>query len=136
MTSYIYLASPYSHLNSLIRQARYELVLDAAARLTKAGKVVFSPIVYCHPMAKEHGLPGDFNFWKNYNETMIKPAEELHVLCMDGLANSKGVAGEYSMALEFGVPTKFINSDTLNFITIGDACSIWGFGNANPDILA
>jgi Domain of unknown function (DUF1937). len=46
----IYLASPYSHPDPLVREARFDAACRAMADLVHAGQIVFSPIVHGHPL--------------------------------------------------------------------------------------
>ena len=76
----IYLASPYTHKDEMVRQTRYRAALRATAYLLTEGKHVFSPIVHCHMVARAYELPGEFFFWQAYNENMIARCDRLTVL--------------------------------------------------------
>jgi hypothetical protein len=52
----IYLASPYSHPDPAVREARFREACRAAAKLMRLGQPAFSPIVHGHPIAV-YGLP-------------------------------------------------------------------------------
>ena len=54
----IYLASPYSHPDFVVRQRRFDADCQATATMVRAGLIVFSPIAYSHPLTR-YGLPGD-----------------------------------------------------------------------------
>ena len=58
----IYLASPYSHPDPLVRHARFEAACQATAGLLRAGRPVFAPIVQGHELVR-YGVPGDWSFW-------------------------------------------------------------------------
>lgn len=92
----IYLASPYTHKDPFVREARYLAAAKVVAQYLKDGKFVYSPIVHCHELAKIVALGMDFEFWKTYNYHMLELASELHVLGIDGWADSDGVSGEIS----------------------------------------
>ena len=96
--SYIYLASPYSNSFPEVCHARYIEAMHATAWLLKRGIWVYSPIVHCHEMAREFGLPTDAKYWEAYNHVMISQARELWVLKIDGWQESKGVAEEIAFA--------------------------------------
>lgn len=102
--SYIYLASPYSHSDSGVVERRFLAACRATAHLLNSGLVVFSPIVHCHPLAKAHGLPGDFKFWRTYNWWMLAPASELKILRLEGWQISEGVTGERDIAKQYNKP--------------------------------
>ena len=96
--SYIYLASPYSHERLEVMEDRYIDTLLSTAIFHQMGFYVFSPIVYCHIMATQYGLPTDNEHWADFNRTMILPASRMFVLMLDGWMESEGVAHEVSSA--------------------------------------
>jgi hypothetical protein len=92
---YIYLASPYSHENPEVVEGRYRDVLRITSELMNKHRLhIFSPIINCHELAKVHTLPGDFAFWKEYNQAILEFADELYVLKLLGWEQSKGIKGE------------------------------------------
>lgn len=111
-----YLAAPYSVINpesalqeTVIKRKRFRDVTRAAGLLmTQYGELVFSPITHCHPIAIEHGLPGDFDYWRKYNEEFIKCASRLIVLTLDGWEESAGVTTEIALAHQFNLPTIYL----------------------------
>ena len=86
----IYLASPYSHPDVTVREARFREACRTAARLMRAGRVVFSPIAHGHPIA-EYGLPTNWRFWERFDRQQLDRCEELVVLMLDGWRESEGV---------------------------------------------
>ena len=94
----IYLASPYSHNNPSVMQARFKMAEKYTALLLQQGRVIFSPIVHCHELAKTYELPTDFAFWANYCLGMLEKADELWVLGLDGWRHSAGVTAEIKFA--------------------------------------
>jgi hypothetical protein len=101
---YVYLASPYSHPDESIMEARFVAAEAATARLLRRSVWVYSPIVHCHELAKKFDLPKDFVFWQEYNFAMIRGAAKLYVLRIDGWEASKGVTAEIAYARELGIP--------------------------------
>jgi len=95
---YLYLASPYSAPDPEIRETRYQLAEHATAILLRVGVAVYSPIVHCHTLAKNHDLPGDFAFWEKYNYRMLSAARKLLVLKLPGWSESIGVRAEIQYA--------------------------------------
>ena len=85
-------------------QKRYEAVEEYTAKLMNEGKVAFSPIVHCHHMSINHDLPKTFDFWENWCIGMLDKATEVHLLCMDGYLDSKGVKSELAYSDELGIP--------------------------------
>lgn len=118
MFSYIYIASPYMHQTPEIRQERYERVRAFTARLMSQGVVAFSPIVHCHPMATEHQLPKDWDFWKHIDEVFLSRASMLCVLLLDGWRESRGVTYEREFAKRLKIPEVLAEPDDalLNFL--------------------
>lgn len=104
----IYLASPYSHPDPLVMQARYEAACKTCAALMKAGTVVFSPVVASHPIVK-HGLPTDWEFWSRFDIAFLQVAEVVAVLTLDGWQQSKGVLAEMKIAKDSNKPVIYIN---------------------------
>ena len=101
--TYVYLASPYSHPNPLVREARYRIARDAVAHLLIRKIWVYSPIVHCHDLTKEYSLPFDATHWREYNEAMLREADELVVLNIPGWRESVGVAAEIAFAKSLGL---------------------------------
>lgn len=104
----IYIASPYSHPDSEVREARYKAAQKKNAEMLNLGLFAYSPIAHAHPIALEHELPTDFDFWREFNFDMITLAEELHVLTLDGWELSKGVKGEIEYAESLGISVVYI----------------------------
>lgn len=103
----IYLSSPYSHPDAVVRERRYCEALCAAHWLMDRKRWVFSPIVHCHPMALM-GLPGDIDYWREYDRTMVERSSLLMVLMTEGWAASVGIGVEMTFADEFHVGVEFM----------------------------
>jgi len=58
----IYLACPYSHPDSNVREYRFKMANRAAAKLMRDGHIVYSPISHTHPIAMEGDLPLDWAY--------------------------------------------------------------------------
>lgn len=100
----IYVASPYSHQNPIVEDHRFEIAQEYVTACFRQHIVAFSPIYYCHPIARKNKLPGDANFWKNFNNTIMRRCDALHVLQLIGWRESKGVQYEMMMAQELSIP--------------------------------
>ena len=103
----IYLASPYSHDNSAVRELRFKLACRAAAQLMQSGFHVFSPIAHAHPIA-EFGLPKGWGFRKKYDREFVDWCNECAVLCIDGWQESTGVQAEIDLFSQQGKPVVYI----------------------------
>lgn len=111
MSLLVYLASPYSHADSDVRQRRYVEVCRAAATLMLAPErpVVFSPIAHSHPVAEHGGLHAtDHQFWMGQCLPMLSRSDELAVLCIDGWRESRGVREEIGYAMDLDIPVRYI----------------------------
>ena len=107
----IYVASPYSHPDSVVREARYREAVEAAGRLMKErpGCAVFSPIAHSHMIAEQTSLPGDFDFWQAQDVGFIDHwATRLAVLTLDGWQESRGVQAEIARAEARGLPVEYL----------------------------
>ena len=90
----IYVASPYSHIDYVVRDLRYQETQSYVAQLFEKKLWAFSPIVHCHALAHAFDLPTDAEYWKEYNLHMLARADELHVLQLTGWKESEGVRNE------------------------------------------
>jgi len=105
----VYLATPYSHPDAEVRQARFVKVSVAAAYFVRKGEFIFSPITHFHPMAKYAELPGEWEFWKTIDETYLQHCKALYVLGADGWQESKGVTAEIEIARNLGIPISVVD---------------------------
>jgi hypothetical protein len=94
----IYLASPYSHPDSGVREQRYYDVCLASKELALKGHPIVSPIAHWHPIAVMYGLPTDAKFWWNLDRDYIDSAREVWVYTIDGWRTSEGVKMETEYA--------------------------------------
>ena len=97
----IYLASPYSHPDPMVREARFDAACRATADSVRAGQVMFSPIVHGHPLVR-FGLPTDWAFWRRFDAEHLRRCDELLVLRIDGWRESEGVQAEMELAAAMG----------------------------------
>jgi hypothetical protein len=105
----IYLATPYSHPEAHVREARFIAAAMMASRLMLAGHYIFSPITHTHPIAVHGSLPTDFAFWKGYDYTLLDRCAELWVVMLPGWEASVGIAGEILYMQEQGKPVKYLD---------------------------
>ena len=107
----IYLASPYSHINRRTQHERYLAVRAVVALLLPRNptRPIFSPIVYAHEMAQEHGMATDARTWQLFNTHLLRKADELWVLTLPGWKESVGVQQELELACAAFIPYKFLD---------------------------
>jgi Domain of unknown function (DUF1937) len=107
----IYLASPYTHDERAVRQARARLAARAAAWVMyRCGDHVYSPIA--HGSALEPHLPTklavDHDFWMRHCLNMLKRCDSLLVYCIEGWKESKGVQMEIEYAKTATIPIQYM----------------------------
>lgn len=105
----IYLASPYSHRNPSIQDARFRQVRIYTAELLRNKIPVFSPIVYGYQFEKDFGFAGDAKTWEHINHKMIEACDAVHVLMLSGWRESLGVAREVQFALNLPRPVHYVS---------------------------
>jgi len=113
----IYLASPYSHPDSVVREKRFHDSCRVATQLLAAGHTVFSPIVHGHSLVG-HGLPTDWSFWERFDRDHLVRCDEVVVLMLDGWRESVGVAAEIRIAGELGKPVRYLAPDGTGLPTL------------------
>jgi hypothetical protein len=101
MTGLWYLACPYSHTEQSVMVQRFDQVNEFAAKLMRAGLMVFSPISHTHPIV-QYGLPEGWDFWEQYDRCIIGHCKGLIVCQFDGWDASVGVQAEIGIAGDLG----------------------------------
>lgn len=108
--SYIYLASPYSSPDNIIRARRWSAALNACAWIADRKEMaVYSPILHWHKVAVKYHLPGHNDYWAKQNEALLIPAAAIWILTIDGWKESAGVAAETALAQELSKPILYLN---------------------------
>lgn len=108
-----YLASPYSHQDLVVRETRANIAEKAAVDLLHFGIYVFAPIPYNHPWEK-YKVPGDWNFWEDFDKTFVSRCDGVIVLTIDGWDRSKGVTAEIEFARENNIPIYYLSLEDLS----------------------
>ena len=106
----IYLASPYSHTDLSVMDARWKQVCGIAGRLMHEGHVVYSPIAHTHQIALQCALPRCWDYWERFDREFIQACEKVVVAMMDGWKESKGVQAEILIAKGLGKPVEYIEA--------------------------
>lgn len=105
---FIYLASPYSHVNPKVRHARYLAVQQTVVECLRYRIWVFSPIVHCHELKLKYLLPPEFSFWMEYDLSILSEAGQLNVLELPGWKESLGIQEEIRFAKMHHIPVYHI----------------------------
>lgn len=108
----IYLATPYNHASSSVRQRRFEEACRIAASLMGQGLYIFCPIAHTHPIAQMGDLPKGWDFWQTYDRRMLWCCTELWIAEMEGWDRSEGIRGETAVAQELGIPVVYLEIDS------------------------
>lgn len=108
MNKLVFISSPYTHVDKEVEHQRYLEVLKYTAEVMQRGDFAFSPIVHCHELARQHELPGDWEYWGAYCEIMVSRCTSMDVLMLDGWENSKGIKGEIEIANRLNIPINYI----------------------------
>ena len=116
----IYLASPYTHSEPGVREARFEAACLATAELVRAGHVVFSPIVHGHPLVR-FDLPIEWEYWERIDGEHLRHCDEVVVLMLEGWRESRGVQAEIDLAIEMDLPIRYLPPSMISNLSGGDA---------------
>lgn len=104
----IYLASPYAHPFKSVMQWRYDRMVKYVTTQFYYGCCVYSPIVHNHPTAVTGILPRTWEFWSKIDLDMLRRADALHVIRLNGWQKSKGVQAEIEFARQAGIPIIYV----------------------------
>lgn len=110
-----YLAAPYSDASASVRRYRRAQINRVTAQLLLRGIHVFSPISHSAELAETHGLPGCFDFWRDFDLKVLTRCDGLFVLRLHGWEESRGVKAEIAAAEEAGLPTVWLSEDGREF---------------------
>lgn len=87
----IYIASPYSHTNPAVRDARFKQAACYAGLLMGQGHIAFSPIAHSVPVVRNsRAVPDDLTVWMRQDLPFVEWCDELHQLQLDGWEDSVG----------------------------------------------
>ena len=115
----IYLASPYSHPDPLVRGLRFKEVSRIAGNLAAKGQLLICPIAMNHPMHiyADVEMPSDWAFWKRFDTELILRCDEVWVTMLDGWKDSVGVKAEMKLARELNIPIRYVEPETMVVLT-------------------
>lgn len=102
-----YLAAPYSHPSRHVMYQRYTDITKHAAQMMREGFIVFSPITHSHPIAAYGELPRSWEYWQEFDRTILEACQRIRVLMLPGWEQSAGIAGELEIAEELGLTIEF-----------------------------
>ena len=104
---YWYFATPYSHPDERVREYRFEMACEGAARLLEAGINVYCPIAHTHPISEHLGnLPHEF--WMRVDHPFLVDALGLIIGMLPGWSDSRGVMEEMRRTLDAEKPISYL----------------------------
>jgi hypothetical protein len=109
--SFFYLASPYSHKDPWVMEHRVLSTMQAVAQLLSDGHVIYSPICHHHTLAKIHGLPHAWEFWRKQDFGLLHKCDGLLILQLPGWQESVGVSAEIAEAKIRHIPITFLETN-------------------------
>jgi hypothetical protein len=110
-TPLVYLASPLSHPDPAVLEARFRAVCHAASRLMQEGNIIFAPIVHSFPIVTNvPGTPWTYEFWLKQDFALLDVCAELWVLRLPGWVYSHGIAAEIKHAEAHRKPIRFVDA--------------------------
>ena len=111
---FVYLACPYWHEDEKIREERFEKATKAAAwMMTNWGYAVFSALSHTVTIAKVMKEKKGLNFWLEQDVEMLRHAEQMFILTLDGWKESEGVNYEIEVAEKIKLPMSLIVPDKM-----------------------
>ena len=110
----IFVASPYSHYDERVVEARAHEADIYVGELTRQGKVCYSAISAMHHLLKVCELPGTWEYWHMHCDRMMHHADEVHVLCLDGWEESVGLKNEIEIAKELNKKITYVKKNGKN----------------------
>ena len=106
----IYLASPYSHGNRIVRQSRANEVARIAGVLAARDNIlVFSPIAHGHTIHYYSKDKPPYEYWMELSYAMLDRCDALYVAMMRGWYQSGGVQAEIRYAHQHHIPTLYLD---------------------------
>ena len=110
----IYLACPYTHSDSRVREERFQAATRAAATLVRQGLIVYSPITMTHPidvlLAGTASTLGS-DYWVMFDEAFMNACSEMLILRIEGWETSSGIRREIEYFKEQGKPIRYMDSN-------------------------
>lgn len=104
-----YLAAPYSHPDSSVRQMRHMTVNRIAFQLHQQGKFVYSPLTHNIPLIQTCNRIASWDDWGQFDQLMLSRCDKLLVVTMDGWEASRGVFAEMQLAKELAIPIEMLD---------------------------
>lgn len=110
MNELVYVATPFSDPDPIIRQNRYLDTYWFIREQTRKypSNLYYSPIYYYYRIAQSIGARDDADFWWGHNKLMLDAASRMLVVKMAGWEKSKGVKAEIEYMTKLKKPIKYV----------------------------
>ena len=95
LNGYLYLATPYSHPEPKVMDARRQVTAAYAADLANRGQKAFAPIVYSHALVAAGAQPDS---WYAFDLFFLEKASGMILLTLPGWQESQGLLLEIAYA--------------------------------------
>lgn len=105
----IFISIPFSSDYKEVTDYRIKMASIYAGHLLKESFIPVSPILFGSKVLEHVNISSDFKYWEKLCYAYLDTCSEIHVLCLDGFKESKGVQGEIEHAAEKGLKILFIN---------------------------
>lgn len=117
----IYLASPYSSPDPIIRKTRFLIAQNFVLHaLREWGQPIFSPIVYWHEMADLNKLPTEAADWMAFNMGVLRHVTSCYSLELRGHEESKGMKVELNVCKILRIPILRFGEDFMQVVDTGE----------------
>jgi len=100
----IYLISPYTHQNPLVRAERARKVGRVALALAEEGIMSISPVFYGHQLEEKFHVHLPYEFWLSWSRGVMAKCSAAYVVALPGWRESRGVREECKLAVELSMP--------------------------------
>jgi len=117
----LYVASPYTHVEAEIRDARFAAVCRAMVKLIADGWLAYSPIAHTIPLNQHGGAGSTWQDWSDYDLRFIRQCHAgFAILKLDGWKISVGVTAELEAARRWELPLfSIVQNDNSFVLTVG-----------------
>lgn len=98
----IYIAGPYMHKNSHVRNYRYHMHRNYLIQLMEQGRAAYSPIAVGHTLLPDLAS-WTHDRWMLWDLPILRLCKEVHLLKLPGWDKSRGTTEELELARDLGM---------------------------------
>jgi hypothetical protein len=102
---FVYVAAPFWHDSETVRAYRRRKAIEYSEQLFFKGILFYSPLMYSERFKDRKAREG---FWIEHGLKMVDVCTEIHVLCLEGWQDSRGIQGEVARAERNGAEVRYI----------------------------